>query len=636
MTIAPIAAEDAFSVTQGLTSTTVTGNLGADNGAGLDYDPDGTVLGWVAGIGFTPIGDGDRYLGAFFSNGTLAFLHIMGTVSYPFPVIVTSTGTATAEGGMVWLDTSGNFSYQSALGFSGVDSFTYTLVDSEFNVTTTTVTITVDGVEGANDRPIAADDAFAVNEDTVLSGNLLADNGNGVDSDPDGDVLHVNNHTIYTQAGGLVHIYADGSFTYTAKAGYSGADGFDYTLLDPTGAKDIGHVSLTVLAVNDSPLAVDDHFEVIHDRTLSGSVLTGNGNGADTDQDGDTLTVIAAVLTTAAGGQVSILADGSFSYQPAAGYLGEDSFDYTVTDPNGASDLGHVTLNVVNHAPVVALDRFDLAYRGSVSGNLMVNNGDGADSDPDGDAISVVAGQFVTARGSVLTVSADGHFHFAASDLSYGLELVSYQLFDSMGATSTGTVQFWVAGHGGHQGSYLDENWTGVAGADIAMMAGGDDTVDGLGGNDVIGGGANDDTIYGGLGNDRLYGEADKDELYGGGGADRLDGGAGRDQLKGGAGADKFVISTGPAYDSDRIVDFASIDRLVFDASELGLSGGPLADASWLVAKGAADGDHGRFVYDARTRSLSWDDDGAAATAGLLLVTFDTKVALTIDSFLLI
>ena len=342
MTIAPIAAEDVFSVTQGLTSTTVTGNLGADNGAGLDYDPDGAVLGWVAGIGFTPVGDGDRYLGAFFSNGTLAFLHIMGTVSYPFPVIVTSTGTATAEGGMVWLDTSGNFSYQSALGFSGVDSFTYTLVDSEFNVTTTTVTITVDGVEGANDRPIAADDAFAVNEDSVLSGNLLADNGNGVDSDPDGDALHVNNHTIYTQAGGLVSIYADGSFSYTARAGYSGADSFDYTLLDPSGARDIGHVSLTVVAVNDVPEAMDDRFEVIHDRTLTGNLLANNGFGVDRDADGEVLTVLAAVLTTAAGGLVSILADGSFTYQPAAGYLGPDSFDYTVQDPGGASDIGHL------------------------------------------------------------------------------------------------------------------------------------------------------------------------------------------------------------------------------------------------------------------------------------------------------
>ena len=635
MTVAPIAAADTFAVAQGLTSTTVTGNLGADNGAGLDYDPDGTVLGWVAGTGFSPIGDGDRYLGAFFSGGVLAFLSITGTVSYPFPIITTSTAIATAEGGYVTLDTSGNFSYQSALGFSGSDSFTYTLVDGEFNLTTTTVTFNVAGTVGANDRPIAADDVFQLNEDTVLSGNLLADNGHGPDTDPDGDALHVNNHTIYSAAGGLVRIFADGSFTYSARAGYSGTDSFDYTLLDPTGAKDIGHVSLTVVAVNDVPEAMDDRFEVIHDRTLTGNLLANNGFGVDRDADGEVLTVLAAVLPTAAGGLVSILADGSFTYQPAAGYLGPDSFDYTVQDPAGASDIGHVTLDVVNHAPLAQTDTFHLGYRASVSGNLLASNGQGADSDPDGDAISVVAGRFVSDKGSVLTVDASGHFSFKAGDLSYGLEVLTYTLVDALGATATGAVQFWVAGHGGYQGSYLDENWTGGAGADIAMMAGGNDTVDGLGGHDVIGGGADDDTILGGLGNDRLYGEAGKDDLFGGFGADRLDGGAGHDRLKGGAGADRFVLSV-RALDSDRIADFASVDRLVFNAADLGLDSGPLADASWLVAKGAADSDHGRFVYDARTRGLAWDDDGLAATAAQLVVTFDTKVALTLDNFLLV
>ena len=636
MTVAPIAAEDTFYVTQGLTSTTVTGNLGADNGSGVDHDPDGTVLGWVAGEGFTPVGDGESYLGAFFTDEVLSFLHITGTVSYPFPIITTSTAITTAEGGTVWLDTSGNFSYQSALGFSGTDSFTYTLVDDAFNQTTTTVTINVAGAEGANDRPVAADDVFAVNEDTALAGNLLADNGNGPDTDPDGDALRVLNQTIGTASGGLVRIAADGSFTYTAKAGYSGTDSFDYTLLDPKGASDLGHVSLTVLAVNDPPVAVDDQFQVSHDRTLSGNLLADNGTGADHDPEGGALTVRAEVLTTAAGGQVSILADGSFTYQPAVGYVGTDSFDYTITDPAGASDSGQVTVSVVNHAPTAETDSFYLTYQASISGNVLAGNGQAPDSDADGDALSVVAGRFVSAKGSVLTLDADGNFSFVASDLSYGLEVMTYSLVDTLGAATTGSMQFFVSGHGGHQGSYLSENWTGGTGADTAMMGYGDDTVDGLGGHDVIGGGAGDDYLLGGAGNDRLYGEADKDALYGGTGADRLDGGAGRDQLKGGGGADSFVIAVGPAYDSDRIGDFARVDRLVFNASDLGLSSGKLADTSWLVAKGAADGDHGRFVYDARARNLAWDDDGLAATANLLVASFDTKVTLTIDSFLLV
>lgn len=635
MTIAPIAAEDMFAAAQGQNYTTVTGNLGADNGSGLDYDPDGSVLGWVAGAVTSLAGDGDRFLGAFFADGVLSFLTIQGTVSYPHPVIVTATAITTAEGGRVVLDTSGNFSYQSALGFSGQDSFTYTLVDADFNFTTTTVYLDVTPTEGANDRPVALADAFVVNEDTVLAGNLLADNGNGVDFDPDGDALHLNNHTIYTAAGGRVSIFADGTFTYTARAGFHGADGFDYTLLDPSGAKDIGHVSLTVLPVNDAPVAVDDVYTASHDRSIAGNVLTGSGNGADSDQDGDVLAAVAAVLATASGGQVILLADGSFTYQPAAGFVGTDGFDYTVVDPAGASDIGHVTLNVLNHAPVAVVDQFTLGYRASKSGNALADNGFGADHDPDGDAIAVTPGRFVSAKGSVLTIAANGDFTFKAGDLSYGVELVSYQVTDVLGATSSGTLQFIVSGHGGYQGSYLNESWTGTDGANVAMMGGGDDSANGAGGVDVIGGGANDDTIYGGLGNDRMYGEDDKDALYGGGGADRLDGGAGRDLLRGGAGADRFVLSSFD-YDADRIADFASIDRLEIEAADLGLAAHALADASWLVGRGAADGSHGRFEYSAATKSLYWDADGKAATADLLLATFDTKVTLSVDHFLLV
>ena len=306
MDLLPIAADDNFNFAQGALSSTVTGNLGADNGAGADADPDGTTLGWVAGTGFNPVGDGDRYLGAWFSNGQLGFLTIEGTVSYPHPVWHTTTAVTTAQGGTVWISTNGSFTYQSASGFSGVDSFVYTLVDGAFGVDTATVTLNVTATAGANDRPVAADDAFVLAEDVVLAGSVLADNGSGADSDPDGDVLSVRAQTILSDAGGVVRISADGSFTYTPRANFSGADAFRYTLLDPSGASDTGAVSLTVTPVNDAPVARDDVFSAVHDRPITGSVL-----GNDSDQDGGALAVIAAVLTTAAGGAVSLNADGA-------------------------------------------------------------------------------------------------------------------------------------------------------------------------------------------------------------------------------------------------------------------------------------------------------------------------------------
>ena len=630
MTIAPVANADTFTFAQGTTSTTYSGNLGADNGNGVDYDPDGTVLGWVAGTTTSLAGDGESSLGAFFSNGVLSFLTIQGTVSYPFPVILTSTAITTAEGGQVLMDTSGNFTYTSPLGFSGQDSFTYTLVDENFNLTTTTVTLNVTPTVGANDRPVAADDYFQVNEDNVLSGNLLADNGSGPDTDPDGNALQVTNQTVYSAMGGLVRISADGTFTYTPPSGYSGADSFDYTVLDPSGATDRGHVTLNVMPVNDAPVARDDSFQLAHDTSQTGNVLVNNGNGADSDVDDDVLSVDPGQWTTAAGGLVTLAADGSFTYQPATGFVGVDGFDYTVRDPAGAGDSGHVTLQVRNTAPVAGTDSYSVAYRGTVSGNLLQN-----DTDPEGDAMSVTAGRYVSTKGSVLTVAADGSFTFKASDVSYGPEQMSYTVTDALGATSIGTVQFNVAPHGGYQGSTGDDIWLGTTANNTAMMGSGDDSANGGDGRDILGGGANDDTLIGGNGNDRLHGEADKDDIYGGAGLDYLDGGTGVDRLYGGAAADQFVMNLDPT-DTDRIGDFTAADDLVFVASELGLTGTALPDASWLVKSGAADGSHGRFVYNATYRSLSWDDDGLAATAAQVVVTFDTKVNLTVDNFILI
>ena len=650
MNALPIAGDDRFTFAQGALSSTMTGNLGADNGAGVDADPDGAILGWVAGTGFNPVGDGDRYLGAFFSGGQLGFLTIQGTVSYPFPVWETMTAVATAQGGTAWISTNGSFTYQSAAGFTGVDSFVYTLVDGAFGTDTASVTLNVTPTAGANDRPVAMDDAFVLIEDSVLAGSVLADNGNGADRDPDGDALSVRAQTIRSDAGGVVQINADGSFSYTPLAGFSGVDGFRYTLLDPGAAADTGAVNLTVTPVNDAPVARDDAFSGVHGRPITGSVL-----GNDTDQDGDALTVIAAVLTTATGGEVTLNADGSFIYRPSAGHVGSDGFAYTVVDPTGAADEGRVALTLTNATPVARGDLFATAFGQGLAGNLLVNNGNGADSDADGDALTVVGGTFTSAQGGVLAVAANGSFAYTPAALFFGTDSFAYTVRDDFGGQSTATARFVTpAPAGAWHGTEGDDVWTGNDSGGWAFAGGGDDAVFAMGGKDSVAGGDGRDTINGGTGADTLYGEADKDvlngdggndRLFGGAGADALSGGAGADtlrggadadRLKGGGGADHFVFEApAPGALADRIVDFGLGDRLVFAAADLGLAAGALPDASYLALTGSGDAGHARFVYNAAARGLYWDADGLGGTTDQLICTFDNRVSLLIDHFVL-
>jgi hypothetical protein len=64
----------------------------------------------------------------------------------------------------------------------------------------------------------------------------------------------------------------------------------------------------------------------------------------DEDPDGGTVTAdVVSGAATANGGAISIAADGSFSYDPPAGFEGTDSYVYTITDDEG--DPGSATVS---------------------------------------------------------------------------------------------------------------------------------------------------------------------------------------------------------------------------------------------------------------------------------------------------
>ncbi len=48
-------------------------------------------------------------------------------------------------------------------------------------------------------------------------------------------------------------------------------------------------------------------------------------------------------------------------------------------------------------------------------GNVLADNGHGADADPDGDVITVTAGTFTTAQGGTVVVQANGDFTYTST-----------------------------------------------------------------------------------------------------------------------------------------------------------------------------------------------------------------------------
>jgi hypothetical protein len=185
---------------------------------------------------------------------------------------------------------------------------------------------------GLNAPPAANADTAATDEDTPAVIAVLAN-----DSDPDGNSLTVAG--IGQPAHGTAGINADGTISYTPVANHFGDDSFTYTISDGAGGVANSTVSITVASVNDVPVALNDIAITGADTPLPIDVPAN-----DRDDDGDGLTVTGA--GTAQNGTVAVQANGAILYSPNAGFIGIDTFEYTVGDGNGGTDTATATVHV--------------------------------------------------------------------------------------------------------------------------------------------------------------------------------------------------------------------------------------------------------------------------------------------------
>ncbi|MDF1702462.1 MAG: cadherin-like domain-containing protein, partial [Planctomycetota bacterium] len=101
-----------------------------------------------------------------------------------------------------------------------------------------------------------------------------------------------------------------------------------------------------LLTFEPRPDAVDDpSYTTVGNVDLTVPAATGV-LANDSDPDGDMISVTAFDATGTQGGAVSVAADGSFTYNPPAGFEGTDTFTYTIADPAGLTDSATVTITI--------------------------------------------------------------------------------------------------------------------------------------------------------------------------------------------------------------------------------------------------------------------------------------------------
>ncbi|MBI1375120.1 MAG: tandem-95 repeat protein, partial [Phycisphaera sp.] len=298
----------------------------------------------------------------------------------------------------------GTFDYTPNPDFNGGDSFTYTARDTQGGVSgVATVTITVTDI---NDAPVAGDDSFTVAEDGVLNDTVTGndDDTHAATAVNEGNTPLTNAAVVVDVTNGTLNLNVDGTFDYTPDPDFNGADSFTYTIEDALGGvSNVATVTLTVTAVNDAPVAVDDGtFAGTEDTTLIVSLATILSN--DTDVDGDTLSVVALGVPT---NGTAIINGGlmQIEYTPDPDFNGADSFTYTISDGNGGFDTATIDVDIsaVNDAPVANDDSRTIDEDDPLTTFMVLAN----DTDVDGGALTITAVSAGVA-GATIAISGGG------------------------------------------------------------------------------------------------------------------------------------------------------------------------------------------------------------------------------------
>jgi VCBS repeat-containing protein len=400
---------------------------------------------------------------------------LTGSQAFGTPVLIPDVGTIT-------INANGSYSFAPVANFTGtIPVITYTVSDGTL---TDTSTLSLSMVP-VNDAPVDGDETNSVTEDTTLTvpsaTGLLANT-----VDPDGAPPTVTAFTVAGIAGsptigspftipsvGTITINADGSYSFAPVTNFTGTiPVITYTVSDGT-ATDTSTLTLTMAGDNDPPIAVDDGpIAVTEDQNATGNVIT--GPGADTDPEGDTLTVtqftVAGVTGTFTAGTTATIpnvgtlvinSDGSFTFDPADNYNGPvPAATYTVSDGTltDTAVLSFANVTPVNDAPVDGDETNtvteDTTLTVPVATGLLANT-----VDPDGPTPTVtgftVAGvtgtptigsPFTIPNVGDITINANGSYSFApVTNFTGAIPVITYTVSDGT-LTDTSTLTLSMTG----------------------------------------------------------------------------------------------------------------------------------------------------------------------------------------------
>ncbi|GIX00190.1 MAG: hypothetical protein KatS3mg111_3522 [Pirellulaceae bacterium] len=292
-------------------------------------------------------------------------------------------------------------------------------------------------IQPVNDPPIAQADAYAIDENSVLSvpaPGLLA---NDTDVDLPDDALRAVSGTFTSTLGAVVVIQEDGSFTYDPTgvatiqqltSGQNVIDSFSYVTRDASDAESSpAVVTIQVDGIDDPPIARDDVYSIGVGQTRLLPVLD---NDTDIDSSIDPRTIV--ITTLPLHGTAVVNQTGVIEYTPNPGYRGLDTLGYTVKDAAGnVSNEATVTL-AMNTAPVANNDIAFTFKNEPVDVQVLSNDSD-VDGTIDPATVQVVVNP---TPGGLAEPQPDGTIRYTPPTDFSGTVRFSYVVRDELGTVS--------------------------------------------------------------------------------------------------------------------------------------------------------------------------------------------------------
>ncbi|MCR9898138.1 tandem-95 repeat protein [Vibrio alginolyticus] len=288
------------------------------------------------------------------------------------------------------------YSFAPNENFNGDVNFTFDVSDG-----TDTVTANIDvSVTPENDPPVAGSTAYTVHEDnsiTISNEQLLANS-----SDIEGEVAI--DSVSYSGNDGVLEINGDGTYTFSPNENFSGEVSLDVVVVDEDGATDSTTAGITVIEVNDPPIAGPTAYTIDEDQVLTFSESQVLLNASDVEGDVE----LVGISYDGPDGIFSVNGDGTCSFAPNENFNGQVQLDVTIRDEDGAEVDTYITVDVlpINDAPVSG----NLAYSVDEDNSITLSQEQllAQASDVEGDALT--ASNLVVDGDATVTANDDGSF----------------------------------------------------------------------------------------------------------------------------------------------------------------------------------------------------------------------------------